>query len=115
MSMFTSKVEETVTATAIKADNVVTEAADIVKLASAKKSLTKKVADWQDRIIDAELTLENSKANLVQNLKSMDIKTAEVAIQEWRTSENKVARLDQNLGNYKQMLLEATNELRAAI
>jgi hypothetical protein len=45
----------------------------------------------------------------------MDIKTAEVAIQEWRTSENKVARLDQNLGNYKQMLLEATNELRAAI
>jgi hypothetical protein len=88
---------------------------DIVKLASAKKSLTKKVADWQDRIIDAGLTLEDSKANLVQNLKTMDIKTAEMAIQEWRSIENKVARLDQNLGNYKQMLLEATNQLRAAI
>ena len=111
MSMFNPVSEDVTPLTAVL--TLVKPETDIVKLASAQKSLTRKVADWEDRITDALEEVEIFRTTEVKAGETLD--EAEARVKEWRLTMNKVDRLSNNLTTYREMLETAKHAMKEAL
>lgn len=112
-----TEVETTTAETPVVAPSVPTEVeVDVVKLAKDKQTLAKKVADWEDKILEAVDEVETAKQNMCcSDPSEYKLEEAEADLKLWKNAQAKVERLTKNLETYRKMFEDAAAALRAAV